>query len=135
MIFYNANLRRISCQINSVQFPEREYEANFTQKNKNYSRLYMSFLDALNKYQGSDTGCQISVEDWASLYSIHYFDASKHNDRLKNSSADIEIRFNLGGNFRNIANNANQQFYVYEVVLSDRYLQLEGFSSRMNVII
>jgi len=29
MIFDNANLRRISFRINSVQFPEKEYEANF----------------------------------------------------------------------------------------------------------
>jgi len=72
----------------------------------------MSFLDAVNNYQDSDTGCQISVKDWASLYSIHYFDTSKHNDRFKNSSADIEIKFNLGRNFRNIANNADQPFYV-----------------------
>jgi len=110
MIFDNANLRRISCQINSVQFPEGEYEASFTQENKNYSRLYMSFLDAVNKYQDFDTGCQILVEDWASLYFIHHFDVRKHYDRLKNSSADIEIRFKLRGNFRNIANNADQLF-------------------------
>jgi len=40
----------------------------------------MSFLDTVNQYQDSDqdsdTGCQISVEDWASLYSIHHFDVS-----------------------------------------------------------
>lgn len=135
MIFDNANLRRISCRINSIQYPEREFECNFTQENKNYARSYMSFLDAVNKYQDTDTGCQISAEDWANLYPIHHFDVSKHTDRLKNSSADIEIRFNLGGNFRNIANTADQPFYVYAVVLSDRYLQLEGLSGRMNIII
>ena len=95
----------------------------------------MSFLEAVNKYQDADTGCQLSAEDWASLYPIHHFDVSKHNERLKNSSADIEIRFSLGGNFRNIANNADQAFYVYAVILSDRYLQLEGLSGRMNIII
>ena len=30
MIFDNANLRRISCRINSVQYPEREFECNFS---------------------------------------------------------------------------------------------------------
>jgi len=69
------------------------------------------------------------------LYPIHHFDVNKHSDRTKDSSADIEIRFNLGGNFRNIANNADQPFYAYAVVLSDRYLQLERLSGRMNVII
>ena len=49
----------------------------------------MSFLEAVNKYQDSDTGCQLYAEDWASLYSIHHFDVNKHNNRLKNSSADI----------------------------------------------
>ena len=135
MVFDNANLRRISCRINSIQYPEREFECNFTPANRNYSRLYMNFLEAVNKYQDTDTGCQLSAEDWASVYPIHHFDISKHSERLKSSSADIEIRFYLGGNFRNIANNADSPFYVYAVVLSDRYLQLEGLSGRMNIII
>jgi len=95
MIFDNANLRQISCQINSVQYLEHEYEANFTQENKNYSRLFMSFLDAVNKYQDTDTGCQISAKYWANLYPIHHFDVNKHNNKLNNSYADFEIRFNL----------------------------------------
>ena len=134
MIFVNANLRRISRRINSVQYPEREFECNFSRENRNYSRSYMSFLEAVNTYQDSDTGCQLSAEDWANLYPIHHFDVSKHNDRLKNSSADIEIRFNLESNFRNLASNADQPFYVYAVVLSDRYFKLEGLSGRMNII-
>ena len=135
MIFYNANLRRISCRINSVQYPEREFECNFSQENRNYSGSYLSFLEAVNKYQDFDTGCQLSAEDWASLYPIHHFDVSKHNDRLKNSSADIEIRFNLGSNFRTLAGNANQPFYVCAVVLSDCYFKLKGFSGRINIIV
>ena len=135
MIFANANLRRISCRINSVQYPEQEFECNFSQENRNYSRSYMSFLEAVNKYQDSDTGCQLSAEDWASLYPIHHFDISKHNDRLKNSSAYIQIRFNLGSNFRNFANNADQPFYVYAIVSSDRYFKLEGLSGRLNIIV
>ena len=135
MIFDNANLRRISCRINSVQYPEREFECNFSQENRNYSTSYISFLEPVNKYRDSDTGCQLSVEDWASLYPIHHFDVSKHNDRLKNSSADIEIRFNLGSIFRNLADNTDQPFYVYAVVLSDRYFKLEGLSGRMNIIV
>ena len=135
MIFDNANLRRISWMINSIQYPEREFECNFTQENRNYSRSYMSFLEAVNKYQDSDTVYQLSAEDWASLYPIHHFDVSKHNDRHKNSSANIEIRFNLGSNFRNLATNADQPFYVYAVVLSHRYFKLEGLSGRMNIIV
>ena len=95
----------------------------------------MSFLEAVNKYQDSDTGCQLSAKDWASLYPIYCFDVSKHNDQPKNSSADIEISFNLGSNIRNLANNAYQPFYVYAVVLSDCYFKLKGLSGQMNITV
>ena len=51
MIFDNANLRRISCRINSVQYSEREFECNFSRENRNYSRSYMSVLEAVKKIQ------------------------------------------------------------------------------------
>ena len=135
MIFDHANLRRISCRINSTQFPDREFEVDFRTESQNFSRSYMSFLDAVNKYQDTDTGCQLSSSDWAGLYPIHHFDVSKQTERMKNSPADIEIRFALGGNFRNIANTADVPFNVFAVVLSDRFLQLESMSGRMNVIV
>ena len=75
----------------------------------------MSFLEALNKYQDSGTDCQLSAEDWASLYPIHHFDVSTHNDRLKNSSADIEIRFNLKSNFRNLATMLSSLFMCMQL--------------------
>ena len=80
MIFDNVNLRRVSCRNNSMQCPKREFECNFSQENRDYSRSYISFLEAVNKYQDSNTSCQLSAEDWASLYPIHRFDVSKHND-------------------------------------------------------
>jgi len=121
--------------INSVQYPEREFETNFELAIRICSCSCTSFLDACNKYTDTDTGCQISAEDWASLYPIHDCDVSKHAERLKNSVADIEIRFTLGSHFRNIADNANVSFYVCAVVLSDIYLQLDALSGRMNAIV
>ena len=44
MIFDNANLRRISCRINSMRYSEREFECNFSQENRDYSRLYFRNL-------------------------------------------------------------------------------------------
>ena len=135
MIFDNGNLTRISIRVNSTQYPEREVEFNFNAANRNYSRAYMMFLEAVNKYQDTDKGCQLSAEDWAALYPIHHFDVSKHSDILKNLMGDMEVRFNLGGDFRNIANNADVPYYVYAVVLSDRFMQLQGLSGRMIVIV
>ena len=93
------------------------------------------FLEAIHKYQDTDTGCQLSAEDWASLYPIHHFDVSKHSERLKNSMADVEVQFELGGNFRNLANTADVQYYVYAVILSDRFIHIQGLSGKMNVIV
>ncbi|DAC81746.1 TPA_asm: hexon [Trichoplax MELD virus] len=136
MIFDNADVRRISARINSIQYPEREIECNFHPSNRNYSRPYMMFMEAVHKYQDTDTGSQLSAEDWANLYPIFHFDVSKHNERLKNSPADIEVKWTLGKNFKSINNNSNDvPYYVYAVVLTDRYLQLHGLGGRMNVIV
>ncbi|RDD36229.1 hypothetical protein TrispH2_011689 [Trichoplax sp. H2] len=133
MIFDNADVRRISARINSIQYPEREIECNFHPSNRNYSRPYMMFMEAVHKYQDTDTGSQLSAEDWANLYPIFHFDVSKHNERLKNSPADIEVKWTLGKNFKSINNNSNDvPYYVYAVVLTDRYLQLHGLGGRMN---
>ena len=75
--FDNGNLTRVFVRVNSTQYPERELTCNFTHANRNYSRAYMMFMEAVNKYQDTDTGSQISAEDWANLYPIHHFDVSK----------------------------------------------------------
>ena len=128
MIFDHLDLIRIQVRINSKQYPDRELETNFNVGHRNYARAYMMFQDAMNKYQDTDTGSQLSAEDFATLYTIIHIDVSKHSERLKDSPADIELKWTLGDAPAN-------PYYVYALITSDRYLSLNVVNGKMNVIV
>ncbi len=128
VVFDAGTLSRISCWINSKRFPDRELEVSFAPASRNYGRAYMMFQEAIQKYQDTDSGSQVSAEDYAGLFPIFAFNVSHHKEKLRGSSADIEIRWNLSGNF-------GGNYTAYALVLSDRYMQLEGLSGKMNVLV
>ena len=84
--------------------------------------------EAMSKYQDTDTGSQLSVEEFPSLYPIIHIDVSKHPERLKDSPADIELKWTLGSA-------PASPYFVYVVATSDRYLTLEVVHGRMNIIV
>ena len=88
----------------------------------------MMFQEAISKYNDTDSGSQVSVEDYASLFPIFAFNVSHHKERLRGGSADIEIRWTLSANF-------GGHYNAYAMVLSDRYLQLNGLNGKMEVIV
>ena len=51
----------------------------------------MMFQEAMNKYSDSDSGSQVSVEDFASLYPIFHIDVPKHKDELKLGHAEVTV--------------------------------------------
>ena len=128
MVFDNLDLRRIQVRMNSRPYPDRELETDFRMTSRNYGRAYMMLQEAMSKYQDTDTGSQLSVEEFASLYPIIHIDVSKHPDRLKDSPADIELRWTLGST-------PPRPYFVYVVATSDRYLTLEVVHGRMNIIV
>ena len=128
MVFDNLDLRRIHVRMNSKQYPDRELETDFRLASRNYGRAYMMLQEAMCKYQDTDTGSQLSVEEFASLYPIIHIDVSKHPDRLKDSPADIELKWTLGWG-------PAGPYFVYVVATSDRYLTLESVHGRMNIIV
>ena len=94
-VFDNGILRSISLHVNSERFPERKLETDFRATSRNYGRAYMMFQEAVQKYADVDSGSQVSVEDFASLYPIFHFDMSRHKEKLRNSPADIELKWRL----------------------------------------
>ena len=91
MVFNAGTLSRISCWIKSTRFPERELDVSFAAASRNYGGAYMMFQEAISKYNDTDSGSQVSVEDYASLFPIFAFNVSHHKERLRGGSADIEI--------------------------------------------
>ena len=95
----------------------------------------MLFQEAVQKYSDTDSGSQVSVEEFAEMYPIIHVDVSKHRERLKMDTTDLEIRWQLASNFRNLADDDDSAYHVYCIVLSDRYMTLKGVSGKINVIV
>ena len=128
MVFDHLNLTRIQARINSKPYPSRELETNFNATGRNYARVYFHFQEAMNKYQDTDSGSQLSVEEFVNLYPIIHIDVSKHSERLKDSPADIELTWTLGSE-------PAQPYHVYALITSDRYISLNIINGKMNIII
>ena len=99
MVFHTDTLSRISCWINSTQFPDRELDVSFAAASRNYGRAYMMFRVSISKYNDTDSGSQVSAEDYSSLFPIFAFNVSHNKERLCDGFADIEIRWTLSANF------------------------------------
>ncbi|XP_065193174.1 uncharacterized protein LOC135824369 [Sycon ciliatum] len=133
-VFDNADLRSLSVYINSDRFPERDLDMNFSPATRNYTRAYMLFQEAIQKYADTDSGSQVSVEDFASLYTIIHVDVSKHKEKLRNSSADIELRWRLGKPFEFPTGTA-ASYQTICLILSERHLKLNGMNGKMSVVV
>ena len=70
MVFDAGTLSRNSCWINSTRFPDRELDVSFAAASSNYGRAYMMFQDGISKYIDTDSGSQVSVEEYASPFPI-----------------------------------------------------------------
>ena len=99
VVFDAGALSRTSCWINSTQLPDWELDVSFAAASRNYGRAHMMFQEAISKYNDTDSGSEVSVENHASLFSIFTFNVSHHKERLRGGSADIEIRWTLTANF------------------------------------
>ena len=127
--FDHLNLERAQLRINSVQFPKEEFEADFTNEN-DYQRLYHSFLEAGMKMLNADTGSQVNYTDFKTLYPILHFDASHHEDSLyaTSTTADIEVRLQL-------RTAPASTYYIYCIILSERFATLQGVENKMQIIL
>ena len=54
--------------MNSTRFPDRDLDLSFAAASCNYRRVYMMFQEAISKYNDTDSGSQVSVEDYSSLF-------------------------------------------------------------------
>jgi len=132
-VFDNANLKSIYAMVNSRKYPEYPIECDFNEATRNYSRAYRLFQNVLDKYQDVDTGTSVSVEDFASLYPIFHIDVSKHDNQLFYNSAEIALRWTLGGSFQ--FGGANTRYRVIAVILNDRFIEVNAVDGKMSLTI
>jgi len=106
------------------------YVCNFTDKVNDYQRVYHSFLEAGLKYSDVDSGSQVSYTEYKSLYPIFHFDVSKREQNIFETTGicDIELRVQL-------RNNPANPYYIYCLIVGERYATLQAISGRMNIIL
>ena len=103
---------------------------SFAAASRNYGRAYMMFQEAISKYNNTDSGSQVSVEDYAGLFPIIAFNVGHNKEKLqlRGSPADIEIRWSLSANF-------GGHYNVYALVLIYRVMQLNALNGKMDVVV
>ena len=113
--------------MNSDTYPTDDYHANFT--TQNISRFYKDAADFISAYSGVyNSQCNITPDDYCSLFPLFVFDVSKQSDRLKSGIVDVTVKMEFAA-----AVAASTQ--AYAVVLCDRIIKFQGDGTRMNVII
>jgi hypothetical protein len=129
-IFDHMNLERAQVRINSVQFPKEEFEADFTDTANDYQRIFHSFLEAGMKLLDVDTGSQVNYLDLKNLYPILHFDVSHQEDNLyaTSTTADIEVRLQL-------RTQPATAYYIYCIILSERFATLQGVENKTQFIL
>ena len=126
-IFDHCGVKNMHVILNSDRYPTDDYNASFT--TQNISRFYKDAADFISAYSGVyNTQCNISPDDYTTLFPIFVFDVSKQSERLKTGIVDVTVKMEFSA-----AVAAKTQ--AYAVVLCDRIIKFQGDGSRMNVVI
>jgi len=134
MVFQHMNITNINLRVNSLQFPQQEYEADFT-VNNSWVRLYCAYLQCAGKYFDMEGGgVPISYDDFGTLYPIFCFDLSKQDPQIwaNITTAELELRFRRSGELP-APNNVN--YTIYAVIEFEKKIEISGADNRMRVIL
>ena len=123
-VFDALDLQQIHIAINSKRFPTSDLNLDFN--GRRYGRAYKMLLDFAGRDQNVDTGMQVTLSDFRTLYPIYHFNLEKQEDRLKDSTLDITVKAKFGG--------APGNYRAYALILSDRLLTITADGGKMNVV-
>jgi hypothetical protein len=127
MIFDTLNLRTLEIRVNGHIFPQETLilKQGETQEPE-YMRAYLMLLESQNKMLADDTGMLISYEEFNKIYNLFVFDLTKMERRVYESisASEIEIRWTLDGN-------AEDAYYCFTIIESDKRATLQGSNNKM----
>ena len=123
-VFDALDLQQIHIAINSKRFPISDLNLDFN--GRRYGRAYKMLLNFADHDQNVDTGMQVTLSDFRTLYPIYHFNLERQEDRLKDSTLDITVKAKFGG--------APGNYRAYALILSDRLLKIKADGSKMGVV-
>ena len=97
--FDHVSLRNAYLMLNSDRYPAVDYNLSFS--NQTFYRVYGDAALLEVKFFAMDeliTQSNITTNDYNTLYPLFTFDVSKHNEKLRSSVVDIQIKANFTEN-------------------------------------
>jgi len=131
MIFDHMDLERLRVKLNDTkQYPDNELTCNFTPEQRDYSRVYTSFLAAGLKTHDVDTGTVVSYSDFARLFPIFHIDVSRRDTQIYETqmTTTINVQYKL-----RTAPTSN--YHVYCIVMFERRGLLKADDRKLFVIL
>ena len=123
-IFNNVGVKNIYLMLNSVRYPEVDYQISFPMQQFSDAALFKSKFFNMDVLVSNPN---ISPSDYKDLYPLFLFDVSKQSERLQYSVTDRQIKAFFDGN-------VNVQTEAYAVIISDRLINFQSDGNKFSVV-
>ena len=126
--FDNVNVSNIYAMLNSIRYPTTDYNISFLAQK--FSRVYGDIAEFRYKFFNMDelvSNPNITPSDYKSLYPLFLFDVSKQSEKLKYSTADIQIKMHFSAN-------VPADTLAYAVIISDRLINFQSDGNKFSVV-
>ena len=108
----DANSHRSTCRLeygNGVYYPELEFDT------ESKARIYYDLMNYSCKKNDYNTGTQLNIANFSSLYPLVYFDLTYQTDQVSRDPKQLNIKFNL-------SQASTADFRVHAIVLMKKKL-------------
>ena len=127
-IFDNVRYSNIYAMLNSMRYPTADYNISFLAQK--FSRAYGDAAEFRSKFFNMNeliSNPNINPSDYKDLYPLFLFDVSKQSEKLKYSTADIQIKMHFRVN-------VPMGTQAYAVTISDRLINFQSDGNKMSVV-
>ena len=119
------NCKLLSCRLeygNGVFYPELDYDE------ESKSRIFSDLMNYSWKKNDYNTGTQLNVINWESLYPLLYFDLSYQAEQVSRDPKQLILRYRL-----NVASHADG-FQVHAIVLYEQEVVIDKVGDQLVIV-
>ena len=120
----NANSHLATCRLeygNGVFYPELEYDT------ESKTRIYYDLMNYLWQKNDYNTGTQLNISNFSSLYPMLYFDLTYQTEQVSRDPKQLNIRFRL-------SQAAAADFRVHAIVLYEEDVVLDKVGDQLVIV-
>ncbi len=129
--FQHMNVSNSYVLLNSVRYPNFEYESNFNEEN--YMRLYLAYLQASGKQFDMNTGALQCYSEFKNSPIFCFLLDHQDPTIWAGLSNQVELEFHYRRSAE-LAAPENVNYRIYCILESERYITLQGVDNRMRLI-